>query len=495
MSGAGRAAENEASWRAPSGEGQAPRAPRLRAPKLARRVGGIAPFRVVQILERARELERTGRDIVHFEVGEPDFPTAPTVVAAGIEALSTGRTGYTQALGLPALRAAIARRYGVEADRVAVTTGASGALNLLAQVLIDPGDEVLVADPGYPCNDVFIQAAGGVARRVPVSASTRFQLDREALEDAWTPRTAGVLLGSPANPTGSVLRRADLEAMRDFVGDRGFVIVDEIYNGLVYDAQDDPAGADLLLESALTVDDGIFVVNSFSKYFGMTGWRLGWLVAPGSCRRGAGPSRSPAEGSFLRGAGPSRSPAEGSFLRGAGPSRSPAEGSFLRGAGPSRSPAEGSFLRGAGPSRSPAEGSVMDAIERAAQNLYIAPPSVAQYAALAALEAPALAVHEERRRIFSRRREVLLDGLARLGLPVAQRPTGAFYAYANIQATGFDSESFCERLIEDFGVAVTPGTDFGAFRAAEHVRFAYTVDERDIAEGIERIGEALRRLG
>ena len=405
MNNASAAAENGASWRAVG---------------LARRVSGIAPFRVVEILERARELERTGRDVVHFEVGEPDFSTAPTVIAAGIEALSAGRTGYTQALGLPALRAAIAARYGVESDRVAVTTGASGALNLLAQVLIDPGDEVLVPDPGYPCNDVFIQAAGGVARRVPVSASTRFQLDRAALEDAWTPRTAGVLLGSPANPTGSVLRRADLVAMRDFVADRGFMIVDEIYNGLVYHAKDRLRGKDLLLESALTIDDGIFVVNSFSKYFGMTGWRLGWLVAPESA---------------------------------------------------------------------------MDAIERAAQNLYIAPPSVAQYAALAALQAPALAVHEERRRIFARRRDVLLDGLDRLGLPVAQPPTGAFYAYADIGATGFDSETFCERLIEDFGVAVTPGTDFGTFRADEHVRFAYTVDERDIAKGIERIGEALQSFG
>ena len=393
--------------------------------RLARRVGDIAPFRVVQILERARELERAGRDVVHFEVGEPDFPTAPSVVSAGIEALSAGRTGYTQALGLPALRAAIAARYGVDADRVAVTTGASGALNLLAQVLINPGDEVLVPDPGYPCNDVFVQAAGGVARRVPVSASTRFQLDRAALEDSWTPRTAGVLLGSPANPTGSVLRRTDLAAMRDFVAERGFLIVDEIYNGLVYEAadrrsMDGPPGDDLLLESALAVDDGIFVVNSFSKYFGMTGWRLGWLVAPRSA---------------------------------------------------------------------------MGAIERAAQNLYIAPPSVAQHAALAALQAPALAVHEERRQIFARRRDVLLDGLARLRLPVARRPNGAFYAYAHIGATGVDSETFCERLIEDFGVAATPGTDFGAFRADEHVRFAYTVDERAIVEGIERVGEALRRLG
>ena len=381
------------------------------AAKLARRVAGVAPFRVVQILERARELERAGREVVHFEVGEPDFRTAPTIVEAGIEALAAGRTGYTQALGLPALREAIATRGGVSADRVAVTTGASAALNLLAQALIDPGDEVLVADPGYPCNDVFIQAAGGVARRVPVSAATGFQLDRDSIAEAWTPRTAGVLLGSPANPTGSVLRRRDLASIRDFVVGRGFVIVDEIYQGLVYDGGDDP-----LRDSALTVDDGFFVVNSFSKYFGMTGWRLGWLAAPMAA---------------------------------------------------------------------------MDAIERLAQNLYIAPPTVAQYAALAALEAPAVAVHEERRAIFQRRRDVLLDGLARLGLPVLQRPAGAFYAYVDIGGTGLDSETFCARLIEDFGVAVTPGTDFGVYRADRHVRFAYTIDERDIVRGIERIGAAL----
>ena len=384
------------------------------ASKIARRVAGIEPFRVVQILERARELERGGRHVVHLEVGEPDFPTAPTIVAAGVAAMSAGRTGYTQALGLPVLRAAIAERYGVAANRVAVTTGASGALNLLAQILIDPGDEVLVSDPGYPCNDVFVQAAGGAVRRVPVSASTGYQMDADLLRGAWTARTAGVLLGSPSNPTGSVLDSRALGAIRDFVAGRAFVIVDEIYQGLVYDH-----GADLLTESALTVDDGFFVVNSFSKYFGMTGWRLGWLVAPEAA---------------------------------------------------------------------------MDAIERVAQNLYIAPPTVSQYAALAALQAPAMAVHEERRRIFARRRDVLLSGLESLGLPAVQRPAGAFYAYVDISDTGLDSETFCARLIEDYGVAVTPGTDFGENGAESHVRFAYTVDERQIEVGIRRIGALLRTL-
>ena len=413
------------------------------AHRLAGRIAGIAPFRVVQILERARELERAGRHVVHFEVGEPDFPTAPPIVEAGIEALSQGRTGYTQALGLPALRAAIAERYsGVDPQRVAVTTGASGALNLLAQVLIDPGDEVLVPDPGYPCNDVFIEAAGGVVRRVPV-AETGFQIERDLLASAWRERTAGVLLASPANPTGSVLRTRQLGAIRDFAAGRGFVVVDEIYQGLVYDQSDeelltdqpgeelltdqpgeelltDQPGEELLTASALTVDDGFFIVNSFSKYFGMTGWRLGWLIAPEWA---------------------------------------------------------------------------MDAIERVAQNLYIAPPTVSQYAALAALQAPAIAVHEQRRGIFARRRDTLLEGLDSLGLPVVHRPAGAFYAYVDIAATGIDSETLCTRLIEDFGVAITPGIDFGESRAESYVRFAYTVDEREIAIGIERIRAALRSFG
>ena len=380
--------------------------------RLARRVAGIAPFRVVQILKRARELERQGRRIVHLEVGEPDFPSAPAIVEAGREALRAGRTGYTDALGLPALREAIAARYGalnIDPERIAVTTGASGALNLLAQVLVDPGAEVLVADPGYPCNGVFVDAAGGIARRVAVDRGTGFQLRRDLLAAAWTPNVAGILLASPANPTGSVLPRAELCAIGDFAANRGFVIVDEIYQGLVYGGED--------AASALACNDGFFIVNSFSKYFGMTGWRLGWLVAPEWA---------------------------------------------------------------------------MGAIERAAQNLYIAPPTVAQHAALAALAPAALAVHEQRRRIFARRRDLLVAGLDALGLAVAHRPEGAFYVYVDIAATGLDGETFCARLLEEFGVAATPGTDFGVHRADRHVRFAFTVAEEQIAIGLERIGQALR---
>ena len=372
----------------------------------------MPPFQVVRIFERARVLESLGRHVVHFEVGESDFPSAPEVVAAGVQALQDGHTGYTEGLGLPALRAALAARYGVSASRVAVTTGASGALNVLAQVLVDPGREVLLPDPGYPCNGVFVEAAGGVPRRLPLDASTGFQPTAEAVAKAWRPNTAGLLLGSPANPTGSILAMRELEAICAFVRGRGFVIVDEIYQGLVYDAH--PPGQPA---SALAVDDGAFVVNGFSKYFGMTGWRLGWLVAPAWA---------------------------------------------------------------------------MDAIDRMAQNLYLAPPTVAQHAGLAALGAAAVEVHEQRRRIFGRRRDALVAGLTRLGLPPAHPPQGAFYVYVDVAATGLAAAEFCDRLLDEHGVAATPGTDFGRHRAHQHVRFAFTVDEAEIDLGLARMETALR---
>ena len=382
---------------------------------LADRTGRIAAFRVVQVLERAAELERQGQHIVHFEVGEPDFPSAPPIIDAGIAALEAGCTGYTQALGLPELRAAIAASYGdlgLDARRVAVTTGASAGLNLLMQILVDPGAEVLIADPGYPCNGAFVEAAGGVVRGVPVDASTRYQTTAEVLARAWRSPTAGVLLASPSNPTGSVLTTAELAAIGAVVARRGFVVVDEIYRGLVYDGDGAPP--------CLTVDDGFFVVGSFSKYYGMTGWRLGWVVVPDWA---------------------------------------------------------------------------MDALDRVAQNLYLAPPTVAQHAALAALAPAAMAVHEERRRVFARRRDVLLAGLDALGLPAAYRPEGAFYVYANIARTGLRAEDLCTRLIEEFGVAATPGTDFGSHRANDHVRFAFTVDEQEIRLGLERLDAALKAFG
>jgi aspartate/methionine/tyrosine aminotransferase len=247
----------------------------------ASRLKNIAPFRVMQLMERAKTLEAEGHKVVHFEVGEPDFDTAEPIIRAGQDALALGHTKYTQALGTPVLRERIARYYeesaGVQVAReqVVVTGGASGGLLLLAGLLLDPGDELLMPDPGYPCNEVFVGLVNAVPARIDVDAANGFQVTPEALEAAWTSRSRGLLLGSPANPTGAVVSRNRLEALVSVVHQRqGLFLLDEIYQGLVY-GETQPE-----YRTGLAVDPDIFVLNSFSKYFGMTGWRLGWMVVP-----------------------------------------------------------------------------------------------------------------------------------------------------------------------------------------------------------------------
>lgn len=268
----------------------------------AGRMAGIEPFRVMDLLARARALEAQGRDIVHLEIGEPDFPTAAPIVEAGCRALRAGHTHYTPAAGLPELRAAIAAdyaRHGVapDPDRVLVTPGASGALQLVLAAVVDPGRRVLMADPGYPCNRHFVRLFDGIAAPVPVGPECGYRLTPELLERHWTADVAAVLIASPANPTGAVVPRAELEAVREFVTARGAVlVVDEIYHGLVYG---EPA--------ASAVDPGgeadVFVVNSFSKYFGMTGWRVGWVVSP---RRWVGDLDKLAQNVFLAASTPAQ---------------------------------------------------------------------------------------------------------------------------------------------------------------------------------------------
>lgn len=245
---------------------------------LARRMAHIEPFHVMDLLARARELEAQGRSIVHMEIGEPDFATPEPIVEAGRRALADGHTHYTPALGLPALREAISgfyrERYGAQVPpgRIVVTPGASGALQLVLGVLVNPGEQVLMADPGYPCNRHFVRLVEGEPLMVPVDAATQYQLTPELVERHWTERTAAVLLASPSNPTGTLVEPETLRGIFEVVRRRGGrLIVDEIYHGLVY-------GRDA--QTALALSDEIFVINSFSKYFGMTGWRVGWLVAP-----------------------------------------------------------------------------------------------------------------------------------------------------------------------------------------------------------------------
>jgi aspartate/methionine/tyrosine aminotransferase len=245
---------------------------------LARRTAAIRPFRVVDVMEAAWAAERAGRSIVHLEVGEPDFGTPAPVVEAAGKAIADGRVRYTSSLGIPELREAIsgyyADRFGVDVPprRVVVTTGASGALLLALAATIDRDDQVLLADPGYPCNRNLIRVCEGDPVGLPVGVLTDYQLTAGLVADGWTPRTRAVLLATPSNPTGTMVPPGELAAIAAETERRGGVcFVDEIYGELVYDRA--PA-------TVLASTDTAFVINSFSKTFGMTGWRLGWMVCP-----------------------------------------------------------------------------------------------------------------------------------------------------------------------------------------------------------------------
>jgi len=373
---------------------------------------GIAPFHVMELMARAQALEAQGRDIVHMEVGEPDFPTPAPILAAAQRFLAGGHVHYTGALGLPALREAIAgfyaTRYGVTIDpaRVVVTAGASGALLLALGALTSPGDEWLLPDPGYPCNRHFVRFCEGVPRAINVDATTAYQPTAEKVGAGWTARTRGLMVASPANPTGTLIAPQQLAALWQTVRARGgALIVDEIYHGLTY-------GTDA--RTALEISDDIIVINSFSKYFGMTGWRLGWLVLPPALARD---------------------------------------------------------------------------VEKLAQNLFIAPSTPAQHAALAAFAPDTLAILEQRRTEFQARRDTLLPGLRDLGFTIATEPLGAFYVYAEIGGLATDSFALAEQLIERAGVAATPGLDFGANAPARHMRFAYTTATDRLTVGLERMAD------
>ena len=385
----------------------------LRPPlSVAPRMADIAPFHVMELMQQAQALEAAGRDIVHMEVGEPDFPTPAPIMDAAMAHLAGGHVHYTSALGLPALREAIAAfyhsRYGVEVspERIVVTAGASAALLLALGVLVAPGDEILLTDPGYPCNRHFVRLFEGVPVGLPVGAETNFQPTLEQVEAAWGPRTRGLMLASPANPTGTLVDQATLAALTQRVEQKGGVLLmDEIYHGLTYGIE---------ASTALALSERTLVVNSFSKYFNMTGWRLGWLVAPLELVRD---------------------------------------------------------------------------IEKLAQNLFISPPTPAQYGALAAFRPETLAITEARRREFQARRDFLLAELPKLGFHLPVVPEGAFYVYADCSALSDDSFALAARLINEAGVAVTPGLDFGSNAPEKHLRFAYTTSLVHLQEGVARMAK------
>ena len=246
--------------------------------RLAARVAEIAPFHVMEVQTAARALEAQGRSIIHMEIGEPDFPTPAPVVAAAQRAIADGRLYYTSALGLPALREAIAQHYldhydvEVAPERVIVTAGSSAALLLVLALLVNRDDRMLLADPGYPCNRHFVRVLEGDPTGIPVGAGTNYQLTADLIEQRWNSRVRGALIASPSNPTGTAVTRDEMRRIVACVERQGgSLLVDEIYLGLSYDAPP---------RSVLELTDEAFVISSFSKYFNMTGWRLGWVVAP-----------------------------------------------------------------------------------------------------------------------------------------------------------------------------------------------------------------------
>ena len=378
--------------------------------KWTSRAKEIESFKVMDLLKRAKQLDAEGFDVIHMEAGEPDFGTAPRVKEAAHQAIDQGLTQYTPAAGIPELRQAIARfyelRYGlkIDASRVIVTSGASGALLMVFGLLADPETTFMMADPGYPCNRQFLRMLDARSQLVPTTAAEKFQLTPELINREWHQRTAGVLIASPANPTGSVLHKEELQGVADAVKQQGGVlVVDELYHGLTY-------GFDA--PSILEIDPDAFVINSFSKYFGMTGWRLGWIVAPESA---------------------------------------------------------------------------VPELEKLAQNLYISPPTVSQYAALAAFDDESLEEFERRRHQFELRRDLLVEGLRKLGFDIPLMPEGAFYVYADASHLTDNTYDYCWRLLEEAHVAATPGLDFGSYRANQFIRFSYTT-------GLDRIELMLKRL-
>ncbi|WP_019571387.1 aminotransferase class I/II-fold pyridoxal phosphate-dependent enzyme [Thioalkalivibrio sp. ALMg3] len=382
----------------------------MRDPALSGFAEVVEPFRVMDILARAQAAERTGRDIIHLEVGEPDFPTPPLVIAAGRAALAEGDTRYTPAHGTQALREALSadyrRRHGAEVDpeRIVITAGASAAILLALAAGVNPGEEVLLPDPGYACNRQFVAARGATPVGLPVQAEHAFQPTAESIAAAWSAHTRAVLLGSPANPTGTCLSRDRLAAIVEVVRERGgLVIMDEIYAQIVFDTPEPSAAAGF---------PDVVVINSFSKYFAMTGWRLGWMVVPETW---------------------------------------------------------------------------VNPVRRLAQNLFVAPASMAQTAALAAFAPETEALLQSRVRELKRRRDVLLEALPGLGLEVQARPEGAFYIYADCTAHAPDSEVLCARILDTVGVALTPGTDFSPSRGRDYLRIAYTQSEARLREAVERL--------
>jgi len=364
----------------------------------------------MDVVARAKELTAEGRDIVRMEIGDPDFPTPDVITRAAEAAMEAGDTGYTQSAGLPDLRDAVSAHYAsaygvvVNPEDIVVTQGTSPAMLLLFGALLDPGDEVIISDPCYPAYPNYVSFLGGVPVPVRVRAEEGFRFRIDEVRAAITARTKAIVINSPANPMGTVLLPEDLADLAELAAETGvWIASDEIYHGLQFDGPS---------HSILEYTDRAFVLNGFSKAYAMTGWRLGYLIAPRA------------------------------------------------------------FVRAA---------------EIIQQNFFLCANHFVQVAGTVAL------LHAQgdvarMRELYDERRRYIVPALRELGLGVATEPTGAFYVFADARAWGSDSLALSGRLLEEAGVAVAPGIDFGA-GGEGFLRFSYATSLDRLEEGVRRLGE------
>ncbi|PWL36077.1 aminotransferase class I/II-fold pyridoxal phosphate-dependent enzyme [Marivita sp. XM-24bin2] len=375
--------------------------------------GAVDPFIVMDVMEAARQAEEAGRHIIHMEVGQPGTPAPAHARTALQSAMSDNSLGYTVALGLPALRQRIAKLYGdwynVDLDpaRVVVTPGSSGGFILAFSALFDAGDHIAIGAPGYPSYRQIMKSLNLTPLEIQTRPEARYQLEPSDLEGR---DYQGMMVASPANPTGTMLGRDALGALIQAAQDKGAAFLsDEIYHGIEYDQK---------AVTALQISDNVCVINSFSKYFSMTGWRVGWLVLPPENVR---------------------------------------------------------------------------QVERLAQNMFICAPHAAQVAALAAMDA-----HDEleaNMSVYRENRRLMIEGLPKAGFDRIAPPDGAFYVYADVSHLTNDSRAFARAILDDAGVAVTPGLDFDPARGGGTLRFSYARSTADIMEGLERLESFMRARG
>ncbi|MBK18120.1 MAG: 1-aminocyclopropane-1-carboxylate deaminase [Rhodospirillaceae bacterium] len=382
--------------------------------KVSRR-GVIPPFIVMDVLRAANRRQAEGKDVLHLELGQPASGAPAGVIETAHKKLESDQLGYTEAFGIMSVRQRISEYYAaeqsvsVDPEQIVLTTGSSGGFVLAFTAAFDVGDRVAIADPGYPGSRNILLGLGIEPVLVPTGPETRFQPTPELLDKIDGPLD-GLIVASPSNPTGTMLGESELGALSEYCRDRGVrLISDEIYHGITYE---NPG------VSALRFDDEAIVINSFSKYFSMTGWRVGWMVVPTALSR---------------------------------------------------------------------------SIECLAQNLFISAPTLSQYGAGAAFDCTEeLDANVER---YAQNREILLKGLPTAGFDQLAPVDGAFYIYADISNLTNDSESFCRRVLDDTGVATTPGTDFDQGRGSSFIRFSFSGATNQITEAVERLQHWMTKTG